>query len=233
MKASVHKYSFSDLTLRPDRLARILGYPEGNCPDPIPEIMREIMNEIPDHADIRGGYSVFENVEFQNGNRILVNDLMFNTGKIITRSLWKSEKIAFFMLTAGSGIEVWSREMIRKGDSISGYIIDLLGSEVVEAATETMLAGLDKEMLDEGLSISNPYNPGYCDWPTADQQKLFKLFPEQFCGISLTRSSLMVPVKSLSGIIGIGRDVKKMPYNCQICDIENCPYREYREEMVI
>jgi hypothetical protein len=35
----------------------------------------------------------------------------------------------------------------------------------------------------------------------------------------------MQPVKSVSGIIGIGADVKFNPYTCRICEATHCLYR--------
>lgn len=33
------------------------------------------------------------------------------------------------------------------------------------------------------------------------------------------------PIKTVSGIIGIGKNVEKQPNNCDICDAKNCIYR--------
>ena len=79
-----------------------------------------------------------------------------------------------------------------------------------------------------GWSLTNRYSPGYCDWPVSDQHNLFSLLPAGFCGITLTSSALMVPVKSLSGVIGVGSGVKRGAYQCSICDLKDC-YRR-REE---
>jgi len=89
-------------------------------------------------------------------------------------------------MTAGSGIDTWIREVIRNGDSLSGYIIDLLGSEIVESAVDLMQLDLEKKMAKEGDNITNRYSPGFCDWLVKEQQKLFEFFPKKFCGITLT-----------------------------------------------
>jgi hypothetical protein len=51
----------------------------------------------------------------------------------------------------------------------------------------------------------------------SDQHDLFSLLPEDFCGIRLTESAMMVPVKSVSGIIGIGPGVERVDYQCKNC----------------
>ena len=72
---------------------------------------------------------------------------------------------------------------------------------------------------------TNRYSPGYCGWNVSEQKNIFQLIPEKFCGIELTDSCVMVPMKSVSGIIGIGKEVRYNPYTCNLCKMENCFYR--------
>lgn len=72
-----------------------------------------------------------------------------------------------------------------------------------------------------GWKHTNRYSPGYCGWHVSEQQKLFSLFPVASpCGIQLTDSSLMIPIKSVSGIIGVGSHVRKLEYTCGLCTYE-------------
>ena len=48
------------------------------------------------------------------------------------------------------------------------------------------------------------------------------------CGVSLTESSLMVPIKSVSGIIGLGPQVRHLDYTCGLCDFKQCYKRKQR-----
>ena len=87
---------------------------------------------------------------------------------------------------------------------------------------------LGRQMDEFGLKITNRYSPGYCNWPVSDQQILFLLLPEKFCGVTLTGSSLMIPIKSVSGVIGIGASVKMKEYTCDTCGMKDCTYRSTR-----
>jgi hypothetical protein len=42
----------------------------------------------------------------------------------------------------------------------------------------------------------------------------------------------MEPVKSVSGVIGIGSEVKFRPYTCNKCDDTNCIYRKFKETQI-
>ena len=74
--------------------------------------------------------------------------------------------------------------------------------------------------------LTNRYSPGYCHWDVADQRKLFSLFPSAPCGVTLTSSLLMNPVKSISGVIGIGKSVGYRDYPCALCLSNHCIYRK-------
>ena len=89
---------------------------------------------------------------------------------------------------------------------------------------------LELDLRVKNLQISDRYSPGYCEWSVAEQQKLFSLLPENFCGISLSDSSLMTPIKSVSGIIGIGKDLKQKGYQCNWCNDQNCIYGRIKRQ---
>jgi hypothetical protein len=79
------------------------------------------------------------------------------------------------------------------------------------------------------MKITNRYSPGYCGWDVSDQHKLFSLLPNNFCGIKLTENALMIPIKSVSAVIGIGKNVERKDYQCSICEIEFC-YKRGKNE---
>jgi hypothetical protein len=107
-------------------------------------------------------------------------------------------------------------------------VFDLLGSMIVESAADLLQAEIQRMALSEGLLITNRYSPGYCNWSVADQHKLFSFFPDNCCGIRLTDSALMHPIKSVSGIIGIGPDVSFREYTCNLCSQVDCFHRSHR-----
>ena len=115
---------------------------------------------------------------------------------------------------------------MKEGDLLKSYVYDVVGSEIVEAAADLMQDELEKAMAVGGRKITNRFSPGYCGWDVVEQHKLFRLIPGNFCGIRLTPSALMDPVKSVSGFIGIGENVKRLPYTCSFCDMKDCLYRK-------
>ena len=88
---------------------------------------------------------------------------------------------------------------------------------------------LDEYIRDRGWRHTNRFSPGYCGWHVSEQKKLFPLFPSaEPCGIRLTDSSLMLPIKSVSGVIGLGDGVRKLEYTCGLCTYDKCYRRKRR-----
>ena len=84
-----------------------------------------------------------------------------------------------------------------------------------------------QESIDKlGWMHTNRFSPGYCGWHVSQQQLLFPLFQGHTCGVKLTDSSLMIPIKSVSGIIGLGEKVRKLEYTCGLCDFKQCYKRK-------
>ena len=112
-------------------------------------------------------------------------------------------------------------------------MVDAVASELVEAAMNHIQDRLAETVGADGRHITNRFSPGYCCWPVSEQHKLFSLLPRGFCGITLTESALMLPIKSVSGIIGIGHNVSKMDYPCKLCDMRDCIYRRKQQHEAV
>ena len=221
MTQKTFQFDFRDLKLTVDQIERVMGYSEGESHETIFEIVSSLLNEAETLCNLRAEYRIFDTISFSEAEKtIIINDVIFNIGKIIYGQIKKSDSAALFICTAGEKLGLRSRRAMKEGDLLEGYVYDVIGSEAVEAATDLMQADMESK-----FRITNRFSPGYCGWNVVEQHKLFSLLPENYCGIRLTDSALMDPVKSVSGIIGIGENVKRLPYTCNLCDMKDCLYR--------
>jgi hypothetical protein len=225
------QFDFKDLELTVSQIEKVLGYTEENSEEHFSDLIGKALKEAGDVCSIKAEYSIFDNIIFDDIHKtVSVNNITFDIKKIVFGQLKKSESAAFFLCTAGEEIGKMSRQAMKSGDLLDGYIYDVIGSEIVEAAADLMQIDLEKSMASSGMKITNRFSPGYCGWDVSEQHKLFKLLPGTWCGIRLTASALMDPEKSVSGIIGIGKNVRHLPYTCNICDMKDCIYRKLRSK---
>jgi hypothetical protein len=175
----------------------------------------------------RAGYVLEENINFDlTLFKTIVSETELNSGKIVTSFLKKSSAVILFTCTCGHEVEKLSKKFMSNGHGLEGFIVDLIGSEMAESIAEYLHNTIEATLSGIGYYVTNRYSPGYCNWPVYEQQKLFSLLKDNNSGIELTPSSLMLPIKSVSGIFGIGPDVKRASYKCRICTDENCILRE-------
>jgi len=226
MEKQTFRFDFTELNINTSQINKILGYNDAETREMISGTASEIYEECIGISDIKAEYRIYDKVALLDAVKsIQIGDQIFNVKKIVYGQLKKTESLAVFLSTAGKEIGLRSRSLMKEGDLLKGYIYDVIGSEIVAAAVCSMHDHLKNEMSKLGKKITNRYSPGYCGWDVAEQHKLFRLVPDNFCGIKLTESALMDPVKSISGFIGIGEKVKFYPYTCSFCDKFDCLYR--------
>lgn len=199
-----------------------MGYGETLPDDNVCNITRGLIDSSYNIVKPSFYYSIFPC--FVNKESINVASCELNTDRTISTLLRKSEIVALFVATAGEEFQEWFNSIKATDDSLKMFIADALGSVIVEATGDFMEEYLQKEILP--LKHTNRFSPGYCGWNVIEQKKIFSFLPNDVCGIKLNESSLMYPIKSISGVIGIGRDVLTKKYGCSICKKKDCYLRK-------
>jgi hypothetical protein len=211
-----------------EKIVYDLGYGEKEIPEPFLDIIKDVVARLRDYCKVRAGYTVIDiSPSEKSPDGIFLGNRFLNLQKIITVQLKNAEKAALFTCTIGAEMETRAAELFREGDPVKGHFTDTVASVAIEGVADILHDHIGREMAKRGLNITNRFSPGYCGWPLTEQHTLFSFLPENFCGIVITDSALMIPKKSVSGIIGIGTGVKKTSYFCEQCNRKECTYRAY------
>ena len=153
----------------------------------------------------------------------------FDIGRIIERQLRGSEAYTLFICTSGVEFEAYQQRLKQADDMVRVFIADSLGSVIAEKCADQMEIAVQESIDKLGWHHTNRFSPGYCGWHVSQQQLLFPLFEGHTCGVRLTDSSLMLPIKSVSGIIGLGKEVRRLDYTCGLCNFEKCYKRRKKQ----
>jgi cobalamin-dependent methionine synthase I len=223
------RIDFKDLKVSKTEVVSSLGYTDGILPAHFEKMIDAILDQLSNYCAVQAGYRILDVQKSENRNDgLVIGGSFFALQKIVASHLGKSEKAVLFVCTIGSGMETWAKKISGEGDIALSYLVDTVASVTVEHVADVLHDYIGKHMLALGLKITNRYSPGYCDWLVSEQHLLFSFLPAHFCGITLTESALMIPIKSVSGIIGAGRAVKRVDYMCNTCGMKDCTYRAYR-----
>lgn len=225
------EYSFDELEIVEEDLIELLGFEPDAIPDPFPELIATALSEASNYCSIKGGFKIFDTIKIDvSRETVQINHQTFSPSKIVATQFKSATSLCVFICTAGEGISNYSKRLANEGDLLLSYIFDVLGSVTVEKAMNKIQKELELDMLEKTLGISDRFSPGYCDWSVSEQQKLFSLLPSGFCGITLSDSSLMSPIKSVSGIIAIGKGIKQKGYQCHWCNDKSCLYGKIKRQ---
>lgn len=220
----------AQIEVRSQDIHKLLGDEFGEVDSYTEEVIEKITSDCLRCFAPQGSYITLKALKSEDPEQIAVQGISFRTGRTIQKMLAGSEDYVFMMATAGPGPENLARELLGKGDVLEGYIADLVASALVESVANQVQDQIAEEAKQKRRKITNRYSPGYCKWDVIEQQKLFSLFPENCCGISLGDSSLMWPIKSVSALLGMGRSVSYQEYTCEICSMKDCVYRKTRTQ---
>ena len=233
MNPKIFNFTFKDLDISKEELVRKLhGGIEDDSHQFYIDILEQEFSRLNDYSGIQGGYIETDEISFDTTTKtVKVLSQEFNVDKIIFNELKSSEKIIVFTCTAGKPICDYAKGEY-KTDVLKGFLLESLANEVVETAMDKIQDNMREGYQSQKLLISNRFSPGYCSWNVAEQHKLFKLLPENFCGVSLSESALMQPIKSISGFIGVGEKIKYNHYKCKFCTQKQCIYKKIPESLL-
>jgi hypothetical protein len=189
------------------------------------DMVDELLGTLPRLMRPRGLYRIDAVATLGPRRLVLASGTVFDGA--IGAFLEHSRLIATFVVTIGSAVERLSRGWLRAGKVLQGTIADAIASEAASAAEVCLRGEVRAWAHARGLDITPPYSPGYCGMHVRQQVPLFASLPAREINVRLTPSCLMVPVKSISGLIGIGPPDKVTPqaYPCAACDHPNCMQR--------
>jgi len=204
-----------------------IGY--GDDYEPSARIKSLVNDYIENYHDLIApsySYEIKDIVSVQGEHVTIEGSITFES-KVIARLLERCEKVAIFALTIGNHLEEMVAYLAENGLVLQATVLDAIGSGAAEKLAAYVGDRIRKMANAEGLVTSRRFSPGYCDWEVSQQKMVFHALNGNSAGIRLTESLLMIPRKSVSGIIGIGLANNNIEsYNpCHTCKKRDCPGR--------
>jgi hypothetical protein len=218
-------------TIRPSigEVTTIMGYPPGSEPSFVPEMLNLLFDEAPSHVTARGCYSIFEIIEIKVPQGLIIhNKGSLRCGSKIAKQIRGSDSFALFITTAGKSFDAWVKSKAKESDVLAEYLCSSIGSVIADKVADIVQEEVNNISIKSKKGITNRYSPGYCSWNIREQRGIFDLLPSDEIGVTLTPSFLMDPIKSVSGIIGIGPGKTPGPYMCDLCNMTNCLVKKAR-----
>ncbi len=144
----------------------------------------------------------------------------------LAQHLGSAQEVLVVICTIGSGLEELANQVMET-EMIHGLALYGAGSAAVEALANAACQRFEAEAAGRGWHSTIPLSPGMIGWSVAEgQPQIFSLLDASPIGVHLTNSAIMLPLKSLSLVIGLGPEMNQTGTTCDYCALaEVCKYQ--------
>jgi len=179
---------------------------------------QEMLEEAAPYIHLKAYYKTCY-IHKKNKDTVEIEGKVFSS-HILRINLDEVERVFPYVVTIGPALE---KKIRQSGDILKQYYLENIG----DMALYTGTMHLEKHLKGEyGLGKLSSMSPGSLpEWPITEQAPLFSLLGNTTdqIGVRLTDSMLMLPRKSISGII---YPTEVSFFSCQLCRRNPCQSRK-------
>lgn len=215
-----------EICLDPEEVLRTMGgIRKGPIKQSIVRMVREYVGRFQQDIRPRGVYAVCDVASISADRLHLRNGYVFE-GQIAD-FLEPARRVAIFIVTIGEEIERTAERRMEQGATLEGFTIDAIGSVAADAAADAMADHVLWSDAQAGEAVTLPFSPGYCGLALDQQKTLFSILDSDLVGVELLPTMIMRPIKSVSGLVGIGPQERIAAHGipCERCKISSCKMR--------
>lgn len=159
-------------------------------------------------------------IDDRSENTVVFDGVTF-TSSVLSSNLTNVERVFAFVATCGHEMD---QVDLPSDNFLTEYWWDQMKGAALGCASSCLTEHLKRRFRLDKTAQMHPGSGDVEVWPIEQQKELFSLLGDVrgLIGVELTESFLMVPNKSVSGIVfATERDF----HSCQVCHRENCPNR--------
>lgn len=162
---------------------------------------------------------------------IFLEDGFSIKSRMINRAMPNAQSVEMVICSIGNYLEDLSAEFFKKDLSLS-LAFDGLANAAVDHLVEAVCDILEKKAAGAGMEMSIPVGPGSSEWSLEEGQPLlFQAVKPNPSVIKLNESCLMMPRKSASFMVGLGKNFPERAKSCEYCNLrEICRYKIRKEK---
>lgn len=198
------QFAFDEVRPSEDEVLTRIGMPKGATVAPaVRALLTESAEKIAGSAEPRG---VFQSISKRDYEAVYHGEGRNAAESPLDLIAPRAEALALFVGTIGERTGKEIANLFRSDDPALAMILDAYASEttnrIAEALAKEFLDQLRGDVTDAARVL--PYSPGYCGWHLTGQRALFAALRPDDIGVVLQPSCLMMPIKSVSGVLVAG-----------------------------
>ncbi len=124
--------------------------------------------------------------------------------------------------TIGPALEEEVARINKSGRMLKGYLLDSVGVTALGEVGRAVRTEVERLAREKGLGVGPSLAPGSLSgWPVSGQRELLSLLDLSLIKVRLNPRCLLLPFKSASGLIGLGREYpsQRVGSICRYCSL--------------
>ena len=168
-------------------------------------------------------------------NRVTIGELVVESPSLAAH-LCNCTQVYIFAATLGAAVD---RLITQRGkiDSVEALCLQACATAQIEDYCNGIEQELSRETEDQGLYLRPRFSPGYGDFDIAHQTDILRLLQaHKRIGLTETNAHMLVPLKSVTAVIGISAEMpigssvdceqdKCVPNKCIDCNKTDCSFK--------
>jgi hypothetical protein len=138
----------------------------------------------------------------RDAEALIVGSRLRSAGRTLRVRLEGCQTAWLFAATIGDGVERRASALSERGEMTRSLLVDAYGSAAAIAAGLALEEEIARACAPLGLVATKRTAPGYGDFELEAQRPLVDLLEAGAIGVTLTDDFLMLPAKSVSGVVG-------------------------------
>jgi hypothetical protein len=169
---------------------------------------------------------IHERLEIDTGNTKPGKHIL--SGMLISQHLAHAQEILVMICTIGGELEDHIASLFKIDPGLA-IALDGVGSAAVEELAIQACNYFENQVKNDGMTTSLPLNPGMIGWSVEQgQPQIFSLVDCEEIQVTITDSWMMIPMKSLSMVLGIGENLTTNGTPCGYCSLKGiCKYQNH------
>lgn len=202
------------------QIYRYMGLGGSACDAELAATIRQTMLEFLPMVQCKVCYCVVPLTIHENE----INCSLFSLrSKDLARNLQDCTFAVLFAATLGMAVER-QRRRAAVISPVKALVLDAMGSVAIEACCNRFSAHIAKQFPD--YKARPRFSPGYGDFPLETQSELLSVLDAaRTIGVTLSEGMLMIPQKSVSAVMGFGKQGCDTVGECDDCNKEHCEFR--------
>lgn len=227
-----HILTALDIDISLDDLAKQIK--TGGSPQKILDMARPLLEEV---QGLWEPAAVYRWCDFKPGDADGTGVIRTGSGESVRLNLGHSltflthaRQVMVALYTVGRALDDAASDAADQGNMLAAYLLDLIGLAALEKTCDQIKARAEETARNQGWGVSPFLSPGSVHgWDLEEQSTLCAILPAGQIVVSLETSGVLLPLKSICALIGIGPDYESrvVGSTCEVCNNrENCQMRQ-------